>query len=198
MRRLPLLPTLLVLLAVPAMIGLGVWQLRRAEWKEALLADLSTNINAPLIDKPAELSGRADMLSFRRVRTVCRDIRPWPPSAARSVTGQAGYRQVIWCHEGTGAPLLVSLGVAADPSVRIAVAPGTRFSGPLVPRAVGSPDDPPFLLVAERPAPPLVAEAPPTIDAIPNNHLAYAGQWFFFAATLVVIYGFYLRKRRAR
>ena len=38
MRRIPVIPTIVVLLAVATMIGLGVWQLERLQWKEALLA----------------------------------------------------------------------------------------------------------------------------------------------------------------
>jgi surfeit locus 1 family protein len=93
MRRLPLLPTAIVALAVPALLMLGVWQLQRAEWKQALLERLGANAQAPVIDKPADLMTRRDELSFRRVRTICREIRPWSPSAARSVEGRAGYRQ---------------------------------------------------------------------------------------------------------
>src|SRR5205823_12604763 len=37
-RRLPITATLIVALAVAVMIGLGVWQLQRAKWKETLLA----------------------------------------------------------------------------------------------------------------------------------------------------------------
>ena len=37
-RRLPIFPTIVVAAAVAIMIGLGMWQLQRAEWKEALLA----------------------------------------------------------------------------------------------------------------------------------------------------------------
>ena len=37
-RKLPLIPTILVALAVAAMIGLGIWQLERRKEKEALLA----------------------------------------------------------------------------------------------------------------------------------------------------------------
>ena len=37
-RRLPVLPTLVVAAAVAAMLALGVWQLRRAEWKADMIA----------------------------------------------------------------------------------------------------------------------------------------------------------------
>ena len=38
--------------------------------------------------------------------------------------------------------------------------------------------------------------APPDPGDLPNNHLMYAGQWFFFALTALVIYLLALRKRR--
>ena len=52
-------------------------------------------------------------------------------------------------------------------------------------------------LVAGRPAAGLAPLAPPDPADIPNNHLAYAGQWFFFALTALVIYLLALRRRWA-
>lgn len=195
MRRLPILPTAIVALAVPVLVMLGVWQLERAEWKEEMLERLAANAQAPATSPPADLTARRDEFSFRRVRTTCSEVRPWSPSAARSVEGRAGYRQQILCREGQGEPLLVSLGVAANPALKVLPAPGAVFTGPLVPRSGRSPADPPFVLIAESPVAPLVAEAPPTIAGIPNNHRAYAVQWFLFAGILVVIYGLWLRQR---
>lgn len=40
--------------------------------------------------------------------------------------------------------------------------------------------------------------AKPDPNDLPNNHLAYAGQWFFFALTALVIYGFALKSRAAK
>ena len=37
----------------------------------------------------------------------------------------------------------------------------------------------------------------PDIGLVPNNHLAYAGQWFFFAAVAALIYLVALRRRLA-
>ena len=46
----------------------------------------------------------------------------------------------------------------------------------------------------------LIAQPPPLPDpaALPNNHLAYAGQWFFFALTALMIYVVALRRRSTR
>ncbi|HBM05474.1 MAG TPA: threonine synthase, partial [Erythrobacter sp.] len=40
--------------------------------------------------------------------------------------------------------------------------------------------------------------APPDPRDLPNNHLAYAGQWFFFALTALIIYILALRRRATR
>ena len=50
------------------------------------------------------------------------------------------------------------------------------------------------LHAAQRPAG-LQPLAPPDPGDLPNNHLAYAGQWFFFALTALVIYILALRRR---
>ncbi|MDO9489844.1 MAG: SURF1 family protein [Sphingomonadaceae bacterium] len=191
MRRLPLVPTLIVLLAVPTMIALGFWQLSRAEWKEALLARLAANASAPTIDAPAALAPRKDELSFRRVRVVCAGVVDLDPTAARSVAGVTGYRQLVRCERAEGEPLLVSLGVATDPAASVSVAPGATFTGRLVPRGSA----PVFLLVSDTPVGALAAEAPPGPDTISNSHRGYAVQWFLFALVLSVIYGVYVRRR---
>lgn len=189
-RRLPLLPTLLVLIAVPVMIGFGLWQLERLEWKEALLARLAANASAPLLvlDRaPAEADG------FRLARADCTTLTPPAiAGAAPTVDGRDGFRHTARCTLPGGGAVLVSLGVGRDPMQTVA-APATRsFTGRLVPRA----GEPAFLLVAERPAAGLVAEAPPGPDSLPNNHLSYAIQWFAFAATLAIVYVVYVRRRR--
>ena len=54
-----------------------------------------------------------------------------------------------------------------------------------------------MLLVAAEPAAGLTANSRPDIGLVPNNHLAYAGQWFFFAAVAALIYLVALRRRLA-
>jgi surfeit locus 1 family protein len=53
----------------------------------------------------------------------------------------------------------------------------------------------PMMVVADTPPPGLSRNAAPDPDAIPNNHLAYGVQWFFFAAVALVIYVVALRRR---
>ena len=52
-----------------------------------------------------------------------------------------------------------------------------------------------MMLVADTPPPGLAPNGHPDLSSVPNNHLAYAGQWFFFAIVATVIYVLALRRR---
>ena len=69
-RRLPIVPTLIVSLAVLTMIGLGVWQLQRADHKEALLARYAAAQGLPPIAYPT-LPLVGDLPLFRHATGNC-------------------------------------------------------------------------------------------------------------------------------
>src|SRR5438105_15141039 len=81
---------LAVLLAFAALISLGVWQLQRKAWKEALIAAMSERLAAAPVDLPApELwpSLNPDNAEFRRVRlraefTPTRDVYAYVAGSA--------------------------------------------------------------------------------------------------------------------
>ena len=50
MKRIPIIPTVIVLGAVAVMIGLGFWQIGRAREKEALLARYQAAAGLPAVD----------------------------------------------------------------------------------------------------------------------------------------------------
>ena len=60
MKRLPLIPTLVVAGAVAVMIGLGIWQLQRAAWKDRLLADYAAAAPMPALDLDPLLDRESD------------------------------------------------------------------------------------------------------------------------------------------
>ena len=66
---------------------------------------------------------------------------------------------------------------------------GGELTGYLVPLGTD------FKLVSTTPLGGLEPLAKPDPSELPNNHLAYAGQWFFFALTALVIYFLALRRR---
>ncbi len=195
--RVPVVATLLVLIAAAAMVGLGIWQLQRREAKHALLASFTRNTELPerRLSVPAP-----DTALFSRVTATCTGPSPPTRSAGRSEGGRSGYRFLVTCREG----FVVDLGVAGDPRLT-PVWPGGFVRGILT----RAPDATSFIerLFGARPVPkpmivPAIALAPglspsraPDPASVPDNHLAYAVQWFAFAAMALVIYAFALRRR---
>ena len=191
MRRLPILPTLIVAAAVAVMIGLGVWQLRRAGEKEALLARYAAAATLPQIAWPTMPTGDGALL-FRRAAGFCREVVGVAARAGRNLAGESGWRHVAECRTGgaEGPGMLVDIGWSNAASLP---APwrGGRVTGVITSGRGGR-----LMLVADRAAPGLLASAPPRPAEIPNNHRAYAVQWFLFAAAAAVIYAVALRRRR--
>ncbi len=197
MTRIPLVSTLLVVLACAAMIGMGLWQgLVRLPEKEAYIARLRANPALPPVAFPRFPD---DSLLFRRTSAMCLD----PVSITRAGAGKAGFRLIAACRTGAEGPgFQVQLGTTRDPKANVAWR-GGMVSG-WVSHApdsrsliAGLFDRRPqqMLLVADRPAPGLAPNSQPTADLVPNNHLSYAIQWFLFAAIAVVIYAVALRAR---
>lgn len=192
--RLPLVPTIVVGLAVAAMIALGIWQLDRKAQKEALLAQLAANFGKPVMAFPRLPVG--DAYLFRRATANCLEAVGWRSQGGRSARGMTGVRQIAECRTGAEGPvLLVDMGVSRDPRFKpewkggpvtgtITHAPDAR---PLIASLFDSKPKP-LMLISETPAPGLEATARPELSSVPNNHLAYAVQWFLFAAVAVVIY----------
>jgi cytochrome oxidase assembly protein ShyY1 len=201
-RRLPVVPTILVALAVALMIWLGVWQIHRLHWKEALLARYAANQHLPTIALP--IGSTDDALLFRHATAFCLKPVSWSSEAGRDARGRVGWRQIAHCATGAEGPgFMVQMGIATDPDTRPSWK-GGAVSGfithapdhaPLIAMALGKGPPDPLMLVADTPAPGLAANAGPDLSTIPNNHLSYAVQWFLFAIVAVVIYGLALRKR---
>ena len=198
MKRLPLIPTLVVAAAVATMIALGIWQLRRAEWKDRLLADFAAAASMPALDLDPLLDGEGPPppLSFRRALVTCRAEAVEPRvRTGRSAAGAVGQVYLVPCRPGASG-LAGRLRVNAGWAPRHDAVERLTLDG-LVAGGLGLVEEEgPITLTAATAAPPLAPSAPTGIEAIPNNHLLYAFQWFFFAAAAALIYWLALRKRR--
>jgi surfeit locus 1 family protein len=203
-RRLPVIPTILVLGAVATMIGLGIWQIGRAQEKDARTATLAERVTLPPTTYPYD-APRDESLLYRTLRADCSQVLGWDALGGKDTRGRNGWRQVATClHAPTDTRFKADMGVSPDPQVRpewtggkirgrAILEPDARGLGALVTRAER---DAKLMIVAEEAAAGLVPSAQPQpMAAEENSSWAYAGQWFFFALTALVIYGFALRPR---
>ena len=85
LRRLPLIPTMLVAAAVVAMIALGVWQIDRAGQKTDLIALYRANLAKPAMSFP-DLGPVPRDAMFRPSSVTCRR-KASPRSRASSMSG---------------------------------------------------------------------------------------------------------------
>jgi cytochrome oxidase assembly protein ShyY1 len=201
-RRFPFLATGIVALAIAAMIGLGVWQLHRATWKEALLARYTAAQNMP----PVAFQPLAtdDALLFRRSSAVCLEPVNWTTTPGRNRAGEPGWRWIVNCRTGAEGPgATFDMGWSAGWQGKVTWR-GGRVAGVIASRpdhrsvvgkALGRGAPAGLMIIADTPAPGLKPSAYPAIADIPNNHMAYAVQWFLFALIAAVIYGLALRWR---
>lgn len=184
MRRVPVLPTLIVLAAVAVMIRLGFWQIDRMYEKDALVtraqAALTMSSEAPWPRQASDV----DNVLYRRTRIECARVTSMTAIAGQNAKGQSGWAQVAQCALAGGGDAKVVLGWSLQPptakwqggTVTGVIAPGPRLVA--VPAQAG-----------------LAENALPDPANLPNNHWSYAVQWFLFAAVALVIYALAVRKR---
>ncbi|MET0238428.1 MAG: SURF1 family protein [Sphingobium sp.] len=200
--RVPLIPTIVVALAVAAMIALGFWQLGRRDEKERLIAQYAANLSLPETAYPANPADQSYL--FRTVSAYCLRVVGWQTKGGQIPGGGPGWRHIATCATGAEGPgLVVDIGLSPDPKA-VPKWTGGKVTGPAVPE----PDNrsalerwfthspPPRLMVVSSTG--LAGFAPstrPDPADVPNNHLAYAVQWFLFAGVAVIIYALALRRR---
>lgn len=206
-RRWPIIPTVLVLAAVAAMIALGVWQWQRKGEKEALIALFQRNMAMSSMVTYPELPPVPDAMLYRKSSVTCLEPVRWDQRGGTDSAGKSGIRMIADCRTGAEGPgVLIDMGTADNftpdgtpPVWKGGIVQGTIIPGPeqptMIERLTGKAMPARALLVADVPAPGLRPSAVPSAADTPNNHLAYAGQWFFFAICALVIYIIAVRRR---
>lgn len=186
-RRVPVLPTLLVGAAAAVMMALGIWQLGRAEWKADLLARYGAAQEAPGEVAWPRTPEAVEAALYRRSSLTCDHVLDTRATAGHSAAGASGWVHMVRCAIDGGGEAEVALGWSREPSEPQWA--GGRVTGWIAPAGEGA------RLVAAPARAGLEQAARPDPSDLPNNHLAYAGQWFFFALTALVIYWLALRRR---
>ena len=189
-RRLPLVPTIVVAAAVALMIGLGVWQLQRAKWKEGLLARYALAEKLPPIVWPTVPLKDAELPLFRHATGMCVKPVSQRAQAGENRSGEPGYVHILDCATGAEGPgMAVEVGWSKNPNAKI------NWAGGPVSGIIAPDNETRMRLVAASAPPGLETLAPPSLNSIANNHRSYAIQWFLFAGIAALIYGLALRIR---
>jgi surfeit locus 1 family protein len=184
LRRLPIVATIIVLIAVGIMIRLGFWQLDRLHQKEALLARYAQSQTMSAEVRWPHSSAEAEAALYRHATLDCEAVSNFGSIAGQNAAGKSGLAHTADCALAGGGKARIVLGWSSAPDLphwsggRIAgiVAPGPR-------------------LVANPPVAGLQPNFVPDPSGIPNNHFAYAVQWFLFAAVALVIYALAVARR---
>lgn len=198
-------PLLLGLAGVAVLCSLGVWQLQRLAWKEALIADIAARIAAAPGPLPATPDPERDQ--YRPV-TVAGAFAGQEAHVLTSLPGRGPGFRVISVLETGGRRLLVDLGFVPEAQkdaprlARQAVVTGNLFWPPVstsapppdAERGIWFADDPqamaaalgaePVILVAREIAGADLGTTPLPVSptGIRNDHLGYAVTWFGLAA----------------
>lgn len=215
--------SLVTLIGVVTLIGLGVWQLQRLEWKRALLDDIAQRTDAPpvtlplLIDSPEDwryrrivlrgtfAHGREQFLAFGRGWQVVTPLirLQGPPVLVLRGMVPPDQRDPATRQAGQPAGMVRVEGVVRLPEDRPAFAPDNT---PLekswywrdldgMAQATGFAHALPVFVQATTQGPGDYPRATsPNID-IPNNHLQYALTWFALAVALIVVFAVYGRRQ---
>lgn len=201
--RLPIIPTLVVIAAVLTMVGLGIWQIGRAQEKDDLKAAMVERPDLPVLDYPFASAGEEKYL-YRRLQTECDEVIGMTVAGGKDASGRTGWRQIALCrNKGFDTVFPVQIGLASDPSALsdwaggpveglAKEAPDTRG---LLERMFSGSAQRPAMIVTSEPKAGLRPSAPPNPEEYRNTSWAYAGQWFFFAITALFIYGFAVKGR---
>jgi len=196
-KRPPILATIVVLAAVALMIGLGVWQLQRAKWKEGLLARYEQSEKLPPVAFPTTPMRTEQLPLFRHATGVCQRVVGRRAQAGENRAGEPGYVHIVNCSTGAeGSGMSVEVGWSMNPNATINWS-GGPVSGIIVPDRRSR-----IRLVA--------ASAPAGLDAskipdvgtasavTPAGHRGYAATWFALAGIALVIYSLAVRKRLSK
>lgn len=192
-RRLPLLPTIVVLIAVGIMIRLGFWQIDRMHQKAELLVRYEAADHSSADVPPSQFGGDRDAILYRHTAFACDHVSTRSAIAGLSATGASGIAHTVQCQSAadrTAVPVTVTLGWSTNPAPP--AWDGGQVAGIVAPMGKAG-----VRVVADPPLANLQSNARPDPKDLPNNHWSYAIQWFLFALTALVIYGLALRKRLA-
>jgi surfeit locus 1 family protein len=199
--RVPVIPTIVVAAAIATMVALGFWQLGRGAERDQLKRAMIERPEMPVMDYPFD-NPRNESYLYRKLRANCDEIFELNVVGGRDASGRTGWRQIASCLSPSGQTFQSQIGVASKPDT-VADWAGGSVEGIAVlapdrrgfwERLAFTPPQRPLMIVADEPKAGLLPSQRPDPADYENTSWGYAGQWFFFALTALVIYILALKK----
>ena len=207
---------------VAVLLGLGIWQVERLQWKTAVIARIDANLSAAPVAIPADPTEQAD--EYRAV-TATGDL-PGQEIHVLTTAGDfgAGYRNIA-VFETDGRRILADLGfIGLDAKDNVRAASAVTLTGNLLwpdevdgwtpapdlaknvwfardlPAMAAALNTDPVLLVVRTATPPDPERIPLPLDTstIPNDHMTYAITWFSLAFVWAVMSAFLITRTLRR
>lgn len=191
-KRLPLIPTIIVAIVVGGCIWAALWNLGRAKRHSAELQKLETASRLPPITFPTVPTSDAELPVYRFASGNCLKVINRRTDVGESASGEPGFAIIFDCATGAEGPgMSVQVGWSKDPKATTPWA-GGLVSGVIVPDRKAR-----IRLVASTPAPGLQPNGATkaAIAVPPGQNRGYAFQFFSFAVIALVIYGLAVRNR---
>ncbi len=202
------------------LVSLGVWQVQRLAWKDAMVAEIDARIAAepgPLPQSPALVTDRFApvrvegsflpgeihvLVSVKRVGPGYRVISPFQTVQGRRILIDRGFvpteakndQRYLGATEVIGNLHWPDETDSFTPETDLAT--NTWFARDVASMAMAL-DTEPVLLIAASQTDPGVTPLPVDSSTIPNDHLEYAITWFSLAAIWLAMTGAFLRRSRA-
>jgi len=201
------------------LVSLGVWQMQRLAWKQSVLADIETRIQADPVTLPRQVWPERDrylpvtvsgemapreihvLVSVKQVGAGYRIIQPFS-TAGRTILVDRGFvpttakqaeRQTGWM-EITGNLHWPDEIDSYTPEPDIDDNIWFARDVPNLAVALGAE---PVLLIARSQTDPDITPLPVDTAGIPNDHLQYAITWFGLALVWAAMTGYFLWRNRA-
>jgi cytochrome oxidase assembly protein ShyY1 len=191
-RRLPIIPTVVVALVVAGCIAAGIWNLRRASFHQAELRNYQAASRLPPVAFPTAPMPDERLPIYRYATGNCLQPVGKRTSVGENQSGEPGFAIIIDCATGAEGPgMSVQVGWSKNPNAT------TSWSGGIVSGVIVRDKRSRIRLVAATPAPGLEPNGPvkAAVSVSPGQNRGYAIQFWSFAAIALIIYGLAVRKR---
>jgi surfeit locus 1 family protein len=209
--------TIVTMILFTVLMGLGLWQVQRLEWKTQLLAQIDARMAEKPVPMPETIDNPADW-RFRRVTLAGNfDYAHEFLIKPRTYEGQAGYEMIVPFRRASGGTVFVNRGWISDalmdkaqrPDDALLIVEGivqapekARFTPendpakgdwywpeiPAMAAAAGLEDAAPVIVVAAEKKPGVWPAGGRLRLDIPNDHRQYAAFWFAMAFVLLAVY----------